>query len=341
MTDPIGPACLCHGHPAPLHPNQTALVRETGRETALALLAAMGEGGGDRSRGSDRARGLEAEDCRPPPAPLDRGRGGHGPDPPHRPRRMVADAGGRQPRPRAAARPCPACPSACMSARGPDEKDAARRAPALPLPPRGWGVTAHALGPQRPDTPGFGEFDDLRRTGEALGKTGAGFLGINPNPRLASPTEGTLASPYSASHPRPPPGKPVPLADRAGVATGPLVDYAREIPAKRAALRAAYDTFRRYPASTRGPRQEGDDLTRFAAHQALSDRYGRSGPTGPPICKPRRGQGPRPRTRDPLPRGLQWMAHRQLTDNPSGTDRPHDSTPEDGDPAPTQLMAST
>ena len=162
----------------------------------------------------------------------------------------------------------------------------------MPIPPRGWGVTAPLWGLSAPDTPGFGDFDDLRRTGEALGKTGAGFLGINPI-HACFPTEATWASPYSASHRRR--LNPLHIATGPGVATGPLVDYAREIPAKRAALRAAYDTFAGDPAFDTWTAQEGDDLTRFARppgperplRRAL-DRLAR------PSAKPPKGPGPTP-----------------------------------------------
>jgi 4-alpha-glucanotransferase len=59
--------------------------------------------------------------------------------------------------------------------------------------------------------------------------------------------------------------------------SGPLVDYAAEIPARREALRRAFDVFRDAggdPAFDAFRRAEGDALERFALHQALSDLYG-------------------------------------------------------------------
>lgn len=146
--------------------------------------------------------------------------------------------------------------------------------PRLPLPARGWGVTAPLWGLNGPDRAGFGDYHDLRRAGEALAGHGAAFLGINPI-HAGFATDPDFASPYSPSHRRR--LNPLHIATGDGVATGAYVDYRVEVPAKRAALRAAYDSF-----CAQGDAggfevflaREGAALHRFGAHQALSDRHG-------------------------------------------------------------------
>ena len=182
----------------------------------------------------------------------------------------------------------------------------------LPLPQRGWGLTAPLWGLRAPDRAGFGDYDDLRRTGLALAGTGAGFLGINPI-HAGFPAEASWASPYSPSHRRR--LNPLHIATGDGVSTGPLVDYATEIPAKRAALRAAYDRFSGDPAFDAFCAAEGESLARFAAHQALSDRHGAlwtdwPAPLQDPATAPLEGLAPEIRHHQ----WLQWQAHRQLTE---------------------------
>ncbi len=311
MTDPIAQLAGAMGI-LPRYTDQTALVRETSRETALALLSAMGMDVATDAEAEDRLAALEATDAARP-----------------LPRWIVAEAG--------AALTLPADPGAWTltmedgteaEGHGPSlpplplglhvlrvgaHETTLLAAPrALPMPPRGWGVTAPLWGLRAPDTPGFGDFDDLRRTGEALATTGAGFLGINPI-HACFPTEATWASPYSPSHRRR--LNPLHVATGPGVATGPLVDYAREVPAKRAALRAAYDAFAGDPAFDTWAAEEGCDLTRFATHQALSDRYGALWTDWPAhLQSPEGAAGTVPDTEIRYHAWLQWMAHRQLSD---------------------------
>ena len=146
--------------------------------------------------------------------------------------------------------------------------------PTLPMPAKGWGVTGPLWGLGGPDRPGIGDFDDLAREGVALAGHGAAFLGLNPV-HLGFPVDPTAVSPYSPSHRRR--LNPLHIATPGGECAGPLVDYAREIPAKRLALRRAYGDF-----CTAGPddgfetylRDEGEALRRFTLHQALSERHG-------------------------------------------------------------------
>jgi 4-alpha-glucanotransferase len=99
------------------------------------------------------------------------------------------------------------------------------------------------------------------------------------------------------------------------VATGPLVDYAAEVPAKRLALRAAYDRFTGDAEFDAFCAAEGSSLTLFAAHQALSELHGALWTDWPATL-----HDPAEALNHAAPdairyhQWLQWMAHRQLTE---------------------------
>lgn len=182
--------------------------------------------------------------------------------------------------------------------------------PRLPTPPRGWGVTAPLWGLRPPGVPGFGDYDDLARTGAGLAALGAGFLGINPI-HAGFATEPGWTSPYAPSHRRR--LNPMHIATGPGGTAGPTVDYAADIPAKRDALEQAFAAFTGDPDFESFCRAEGPDLVRFAAHQALSARYGALWTDWPASL-----QDPDTALHHVPPEALrhhqwlQWMAHRQL-----------------------------
>ena len=255
----------------PRYTDQMGGTRETGRDTALALMAAMGEAVSSQAAAAARLEEITAAAAaRPLP--------GYMVTTPDAPTRLPADPGdwtlvsedgseteGRGP-------VVPPLPLGIHILRaGGCETTLLAAPPCLPLPPRGWGITAPLWGLRAPDRAGFGDYDDLKRTGVALAQTGAGFLGINPI-HAGFLTEATWASPYSPSHRRR--LNPLHIAASDGIATGALVDYAAEIPAKRAALRAAYESFPGDPAFDAFCAAEGESLARFAAHQALSEVHG-------------------------------------------------------------------
>ena len=144
----------------------------------------------------------------------------------------------------------------------------------LPLPPRGWGLTAPLWGLRGPEGTGFGDYADLARTAAGLAGTGAAFLGINPV-HAGFPTAPAMVSPYTPSHRgrwnvahiATGEGEPVPLRDG-------LVDYAAAIPARLQALREAQGRFVGDAAFDAWQREQGTPLKRFCRHQALSERYG-------------------------------------------------------------------
>ncbi|NKX43774.1 4-alpha-glucanotransferase [Roseicyclus persicicus] len=310
MSDPIGALAAALGI-LPRYTDQMGGVRETSRDTALALIAALGVDAGTETQAADRLAALQAgEAARTLPR--------HIVTTPGRPTRLPADPGdwallredgseteGRGP-------DLPALPLGLHVLRaGGQETTLLTAPPALPLPPRGWGMTAPLWGLAGPDRPGFGDYDDLRRTGVALAASGAGFLGINPI-HAGFPTEAGWASPYSPSHRRR--LNPLHIATGPGVAAGPLVDYAAEIPAKRAALRALYAGATDSPGFDLWVAMEGPDLTRFAAHQALSERHGPFWTDWPArLQDPTTAVAGVPPDEIRYHAWLQWMAHSQLT----------------------------
>lgn len=310
MTGPIAQLAGAMGI-LPRYTDQTRLVRETSHETALALLAAMGVEVTTEAQARDRLAALRAGEAarrlprwivteadQPATLPADPGAWAL----------TLEDGTGAEGR-GTALPPLP--PGLHVLRAGGDETTLLAAPPTLPAPPRGWGVTAPLWGLRAPDTPGFGDFDDLKRTGEALSATGASFLGINPI-HACFPTEATWASPYSPSHRRR--LNPLHIATGRGETTGPLVDYATEIPARRRALRALYDAFPGDPAFDAWCAAEGDDLRRFATHQALSERHGALWSDWPAhLQTPEGAAGHAPEAEIRYHAWLQWMAHRQLT----------------------------
>ncbi len=143
----------------------------------------------------------------------------------------------------------------------------------LPLPPRGWGVTLPLYGLRPPGRGGIGSYADLAKAAGAIAGAGAQFVGLNPV-HAGFPEDPGLASPYSPSSRRR--LNPLYLAAEGEAAQpGPLIDYAADGPARLAALRAEYDAAGPLPESFHAFVAEGGaELRRFALHQALSARLG-------------------------------------------------------------------
>lgn len=144
--------------------------------------------------------------------------------------------------------------------------------PALPLPPRGWGVTVPLYGLRGPERGGVGDYADLAQTAEALGAAGAGFIGINPVHARLTGDPGAI-SPYSPSHRRrfstahlAFPGAAPPPA--------PFVDYPAARDSQRTAAAQAYAHAADAAGFEAFLAQEGAALTRFATYQAIAERYG-------------------------------------------------------------------
>lgn len=139
--------------------------------------------------------------------------------------------------------------------------------PRIPLPPRGWGMTVplYALSER-----GIGTYEDLKPLVESLGAKGAGFLGMNPV-HAGFPTHAAMFSPYSPSHRRR--LNVLHLASDGG-RDGRRVDYLRETPERMASLRRAYAKASENPEFEAFLAAEGRALETFALHQALSERHG-------------------------------------------------------------------
>jgi len=139
--------------------------------------------------------------------------------------------------------------------------------PRLPRPARCWGLVAPLYGISET---GIGSYADLAVLARGMAGQGAAFLGINPV-HAGFPTVPRLFSPYTPSHRRR--LNVIHLPGGAGT-PGPRIDYARDIPARMAALRAEYDAFPGDPGFDAWQAGEGEGLQRFALHQALSARLG-------------------------------------------------------------------
>ncbi|MCC1481684.1 4-alpha-glucanotransferase [Roseibaca sp. Y0-43] len=142
----------------------------------------------------------------------------------------------------------------------------------LPLPPRRWGVTLPLFALWDGVQAGMGSYPQLGALAKGLAHHGAGFLGINPI-HAGFPDDPTNYSPYAPSHRRRlnvlhvQTGQPMPENNG-------LIDYARTIPAQRAALKAEFAQFAGHPAFDAALAAGGAALEQFAIHQALSEVYG-------------------------------------------------------------------
>ncbi|MBN9046075.1 MAG: 4-alpha-glucanotransferase [Rhizobiales bacterium] len=137
----------------------------------------------------------------------------------------------------------------------------------LSLPDRCWGLIAPLYGLSQK---GIGSYDDLAALASGMGGHGASFIGINPV-HAGFPVETGCFSPYTPSHRRR--LNVLHLAGGEG-AEGPLIDYARDIPGRRAALRTQYTAFDGDERFDAWRAAEGESLALFALHQALSERHG-------------------------------------------------------------------
>ncbi|MBK1636770.1 4-alpha-glucanotransferase [Rhodovulum adriaticum] len=147
--------------------------------------------------------------------------------------------------------------------------------PALPLPPRGWGVMLPLYGLRDAATGGLGDYDDLRRALEGIGGLGAGFVGINPI-HAGFPTDPGAISPYSPSSRRRFNVAHIACPGEGAEPGRDLVDYPPAIVARLACLRAAFAALDAQGQADLAAFRaaQGAALDRFAIHQALSDRFG-------------------------------------------------------------------
>jgi len=148
----------------------------------------------------------------------------------------------------------------------------------LPLPDRGWGMTAPLYGLRQAEVGPIGTYDDLKRAGEAVAGAGAGFLGINPV-HAGFPTDPDAISPYSPSDRRHFSTDYIDLGQ--GQPSTELVDVAGARTVLRQVLEARFPDGQRDPEFSVWRAEGGEALRRFATHQALSDRFGAYWPNWP------------------------------------------------------------
>ncbi|MDU8943018.1 4-alpha-glucanotransferase [Ovoidimarina sediminis] len=143
----------------------------------------------------------------------------------------------------------------------------------LPLPKRGWGVTAPLYGLRGPGG-GLADYADLAEAARALAAHGAGFLGINPV-HAGFPSDPAQFSPYSPSHRRRLSVAHLAIpGDAATGAGGALIDYATALPARLGAARRQFEASGSTPEFDAFLASEGARLTRFATYQALAQHHG-------------------------------------------------------------------
>lgn len=180
--------------------------------------------------------------------------------------------------------------------------------PSLPEPARAWGLTVPLWGLS---PTGLGDFGDLRTAGEAAARHGAAFLGINPI-HAGFPLTSDRPSPYRPSHRRRLNAMHLTLDTVASA--DPFVEYEAEYPARLTELRDRFERFEGSAAFDAFREAEGRELELFAAHQALSARYG-------PFWNnwPAAAQSPDTAPPDEVEdeadfhAWLQWRAHEELT----------------------------
>ncbi|MEM7462667.1 MAG: 4-alpha-glucanotransferase [Pseudomonadota bacterium] len=150
--------------------------------------------------------------------------------------------------------------------------------PALSNPPRGWGVITPLSGLRDTRHGGFGDYEDLRISAEALCGREAGFIGINPV-HAGFPEDHDEISPYAPSHRRRLNVLHVTstIERNSPRQTGNLIDFASLIPEKWADLRREFNNFEgdfENKLLDEFIVEGGEALAQFALHQALSAVHG-------------------------------------------------------------------
>lgn len=144
----------------------------------------------------------------------------------------------------------------------------------LPEPPRAWGITLPLYGLSRDGR--IGTYADLAEAAASLGRAGADFIGINPV-HAGFLQDAQAFSPYAPSHRGWLSALHV-FADETPLPADDLLDYELATASRLAALRADFAPDAGFDAWRA---KMGDDLERFALHQALSSRYGSYWPEWP------------------------------------------------------------
>ncbi|WP_102107015.1 4-alpha-glucanotransferase [Oceaniglobus roseus] len=144
--------------------------------------------------------------------------------------------------------------------------------PTLPAPPRTWGITLPIYGLRTATQGGVGSYGDLAEAMRGLGRAGAGFVGINPI-HAGFPEDARAFSPYAPSSRRR--FSTLHIETETDWPGGEeLIDYADVSARQRHALRAMFEAAEQTDAFRGWRQREGQELERFALHQALSEVHG-------------------------------------------------------------------
>ncbi|SNR27627.1 4-alpha-glucanotransferase [Puniceibacterium sediminis] len=302
----------------PSYVDQTGTRRDTSRDTAQALLTAMGHPVANDAEAQELARHLASQAqalprwhvCRPDrpttlPIPEDAEW--------HITREDGHSQQGRGPR-------LPSLPMGRHVLHMGAVQTTLLVAPArLPLPPRLWGLIVPLAGLRSAARGGIGDYHDLGHMAQGLGDLGAAFLGINPV-HAGFSADPSGFSPYTPSHRRRLSTLHLHVPDEVPLQGHPLINYPNDIPARLSALEGAYHAYTQTadPAAFEAYLiREGAPLQTFATHQALSERHGAywnlwpadlQNPDSDAVAQAARDLGPRLR----FHAWLQWMAEEQL-----------------------------
>lgn len=190
----------------------------------------------------------------------------------------------------------------------------------LPEPPRAWGVTLPLYGLRPEAGGGLGSYGDLARAADALGRLGAGFLGVNPV-HAGFPEDPTNYSPYAPSSRRHLNTIHIETGAEGPPHDSELIEYPEAVAFRRKALADAYAAFAETGDAAgfeawRAAR--GETLARFALHQALSEAHGPYWTGWPEPLRDSRASAVRDFAAAHADRlrfhaWLQWMAETQLS----------------------------
>lgn len=146
----------------------------------------------------------------------------------------------------------------------------------LPEAPRAWGVTLPLYGLPPEAGGGLGTYRDLACAATAIGRFGAGFLGINPV-HAGFPEDPLNYSPYAPSSRRHLNTIHIETGTEGAADETELIEYPEAFALRKKALADAY---RQFTEGAGGPAFDdwraarGEELQRFAIHQALSEVHG-------------------------------------------------------------------
>ncbi|WP_300034957.1 4-alpha-glucanotransferase [uncultured Roseobacter sp.] len=182
-----------------------------------------------------------------------------------------------------------------------------------------WGIVAALYGLHSEENAGPGDYSDLAELARTAGRSGAGFLGINPVHALGWSDNSTI-SPYSPSHRGFLHTGHIAVPGRhRSCSPGPLIDYATHRPLHDASLAAAFDLFgtSRTTAEERSfdafCRNGGKPLLDFARFETLSETHGADWRVWPDHLRIPQASAPgAPDDRIRFHLWLQWMADAQL-----------------------------